>query len=117
MNLLKNFSGIMACALVLPGLISCASADHLPAADRPPVLLASAEEAHYASDILNITENKNQTNEGDDKDRHTTELPYVCPMHADVQSDKPGKCPKCGMQLQLREKTAVPPKETGHEHH
>lgn len=24
---------------------------------------------------------------------------YVCPMHADVISDKPGKCPQCGMNL------------------
>ena len=26
---------------------------------------------------------------------------YTCPMdsHADVVSDKPGKCPKCGMDL------------------
>lgn len=24
---------------------------------------------------------------------------YVCPMHADVTSDKPGKCSKCGMAL------------------
>jgi transcription initiation factor IIE alpha subunit len=24
---------------------------------------------------------------------------YVCPMHADVKSDKPGKCSKCGMDL------------------
>jgi hypothetical protein len=24
---------------------------------------------------------------------------YVCPMHADVLSDKPGKCPKCGMTM------------------
>jgi len=24
---------------------------------------------------------------------------YVCPMHPEVQSDKPGKCPKCGMDL------------------
>jgi hypothetical protein len=27
---------------------------------------------------------------------------YTCPMHPDVVSDKPGKCPKCGMQLQLK---------------
>ena len=26
--------------------------------------------------------------------------PYRCPMHADVRSDKPGRCPRCGMQLQ-----------------
>jgi FtsP/CotA-like multicopper oxidase with cupredoxin domain len=24
---------------------------------------------------------------------------YVCPMHPEVTSDKPGKCPKCGMAL------------------
>jgi len=24
---------------------------------------------------------------------------YTCPMHPDVTSDKPGKCPKCGMAL------------------
>lgn len=24
---------------------------------------------------------------------------YVCPMHPDVTSDKPGKCSKCGMDL------------------
>jgi hypothetical protein len=24
---------------------------------------------------------------------------YTCPTHADVVSDKPGKCPKCGMDL------------------
>ena len=24
---------------------------------------------------------------------------YTCPMHPEVMSDKPGKCPKCGMDL------------------
>ena len=24
---------------------------------------------------------------------------YTCPMHAEINSDKPGKCPKCGMTL------------------
>lgn len=27
---------------------------------------------------------------------------YVCPMHPDVTSDKPGTCPKCGMELVKR---------------
>jgi len=31
---------------------------------------------------------------------------YVCPMHADVTSDKPGKCSKCGMDLKPQKKTA-----------
>ena len=30
---------------------------------------------------------------------------YTCPMHPEVQSDKPGKYPKCGMNL---EKKAMP---------
>lgn len=25
---------------------------------------------------------------------------YVCPMHSDITSDGPGKCPKCGMDLE-----------------
>jgi Heavy metal binding domain len=24
---------------------------------------------------------------------------YLCPMHPDVRGTKPGKCPKCGMNL------------------
>jgi hypothetical protein len=35
---------------------------------------------------------------------------YVCPMHAEVTSRKPGSCPKCQMKLvaQKREKTELP---------
>jgi len=35
------------------------------------------------------------------KPRHTPveSATYTCPMHPDVQRDKPGKCPKCGMDL------------------
>ncbi len=28
---------------------------------------------------------------------------YTCPMHPEVTSDKPGKCPKCGMELVPKE--------------
>lgn len=37
---------------------------------------------------------------------------YVCPMHAEVTSDQPGRCPKCGMKLKPREKV-----EAQHEEH
>lgn len=31
--------------------------------------------------------------------KEVTKVQYTCPMHAEVVSDKPGKCPKCGMAL------------------
>ena len=27
---------------------------------------------------------------------------WTCPMHPEVVSDKPGKCPKCGMNLEKK---------------
>ncbi|WP_414632157.1 multicopper oxidase domain-containing protein [Chryseobacterium arthrosphaerae] len=32
-----------------------------------------------------------------------SESAYTCPMHPEVISDKPGKCPKCGMELVEKE--------------
>lgn len=29
----------------------------------------------------------------------STQALYTCPMHPDVKMDKPGECPKCGMDL------------------
>ena len=31
---------------------------------------------------------------------------YTCPMHPEVQQERPGDCPKCGMQLELKAVTA-----------
>lgn len=33
---------------------------------------------------------------------------YTCPMHPEVQSDKPGKCPKCGMALVMKGEEEAP---------
>jgi len=30
-------------------------------------------------------------------------IQYTCPMHPEVIQDKPGKCPKCGMDLVKKE--------------
>jgi hypothetical protein len=34
----------------------------------------------------------------------TAKKVYTCPMHPEVISDKPGKCPKCGMDLVEKKK-------------
>jgi len=33
---------------------------------------------------------------------------YTCPMHPEVQQDRPGDCPKCGMALELKTLTTDP---------
>lgn len=30
----------------------------------------------------------------------TAKTTYTCPMHPEVQSDQPGQCPTCGMDLE-----------------
>ena len=41
-----------------------------------------------------------------DTTQHVTLYSYACPQHPNFVSDKPGKCPKCGMDL-----THLSPKE------
>lgn len=36
--------------------------------------------------------------------------PYQCPMHSEVRSDKPGKCPICGMKM-VKKANAPKPQE------
>lgn len=55
------------------------------------------------ADGNNTVNDSNQTSElmmaetiSDNIEAATT---YTCSMHPEVKSDKPGKCPKCGMEL------------------
>ena len=43
------------------------------------------------------------------KGSKTPAVVYTCPMHPEVISDKPGKCPKCGMTL-VEKKTGAAPR-------
>lgn len=51
---------------------------------------------------------------------HESAAVYTCPMHPDVTSPEPGRCPKCGMNLVLREPAEKKPGEAapsgGNEH-
>lgn len=42
---------------------------------------------------------------------------YICPMHSDVVSDKPGKCPKCGGMDLVLVKDTKKNMPTHHSHH
>lgn len=52
------------------------------------------------------TDSKKAERAGETKKVNTaaqSESAYTCPMHPEVISDKPGKCPKCGMELVEKE--------------
>ena len=52
------------------------------------------------------TDSKKAERAGEPKKVNTaaqSESAYTCPMHSEVISDKPGKCPKCGMELVEKE--------------
>ncbi len=68
-------------AAVLAAAVGLAAISVQAAADKPAAMHSSAA---AQSDVL-----------------------YQCPMHPEVISDKPGKCPKCGMQLVARTKEEV----------
>ena len=47
---------------------------------------------------------RNNTNTGvQNKEQSANAIVYTCPMHPEVTSDKPGQCPKCGMNLEKKE--------------
>lgn len=39
------------------------------------------------------------TSPNSQKDATNAGITYTCPMHPEITSDKPGSCPKCGMDL------------------
>lgn len=43
---------------------------------------------------------------GDQRGAAQKAIVYTCPMHPEVISDKPGRCPKCGMKLVPKEPAA-----------
>jgi hypothetical protein len=56
---------------------------------------------HNDPNFKNRSQNPNAKNMGsDDQETSVKEMTiYTCTMHSEVKSDKPGKCPKCGMEL------------------
>jgi hypothetical protein len=50
-----------------------------------------------------------KTSNKDLSTQETTQVYYTCTMHPEIHSDKPGKCPICGMDLVKVESTIPDP--------
>lgn len=59
--------------------------------------------AFFVLGIFSITtiqaQDKKTTTTTTQEQQVTAKTMYSCPMHANVKSEKPGKCPECGMEL------------------
>jgi heavy metal-binding protein len=64
------------------------------------------------SEVYSVRVDIMARNERSAQSKKPIEYYYVCPMHEDVTSKKPGKCPKCKMTLvkkKIKEPVAKPP--------
>jgi hypothetical protein len=87
----------------------------VPIATEPPAAAGQADErtlTRSGPDSKNglghkgsaSVEDNRQVGEGGKAGKQAVVL-YTCPMHPEVISDKPGRCPKCGMKLVPKEPT------------
>ena len=53
--------------------------------------------------IFTINSSVNALNQASAENGKTIKVEYTCSMHPEVVSDKPGQCPKCGMNLIKKE--------------
>ena len=51
----------------------------------------------------NVPQNKKKRRELISMDKNKKKKEYSCPMHPEIVEDKPGSCPRCGMNLVLKE--------------
>ena len=92
-----------------------------------PELYAKQKNDHYADNGRHVhshKDNMQEENQGKECCDHTLSketsnltngkveallegksIIYTCPMHPEVESDRPGNCPKCGMSLEKKEIT------------
>ena len=72
-----------------------------PSEEQPPSPAATGEHGHDHGGTAPSDKGKEPAETKPGKQDATV---YTCPMHPEVTSDKPGKCPKCGMKLVPKEK-------------
>jgi transcription initiation factor IIE alpha subunit len=68
------------------------------------IFLVTAVLIFFAAAFTACNNDKSESNTK--KEALTADEMYTCTMHNEVMSDKPGKCPKCGMALVKQKMTA-----------
>ena len=63
--------------------------------------------------FVNLSDNQVNGQTPQKKTEKVKTVKYTCPMHSEVSMDKPGKCPKCRMELV--EKKAMKEGEMNHD--
>jgi hypothetical protein len=80
---------------------ACGSAQSLESIPKSAVVADEIDATPFKNPIVAADAAKPDVKPSEKKQKSGTL--YVCPMHDDVKSDRPGKCPKCGMKLKLME--------------
>jgi len=93
-------AGVIACASAPPPLPSHLDPSNPDAPEATAVVLSPTLEPRTAPAAPSRNEQREQPS--------TTAELYACPMHPEVTSNVPGRCPKCGMKL-VKQKPATPP--------
>lgn len=65
-------------------------------------------------DVFDLKPGQANAMQANQADNANTKVVYVCPMHAQIRSDKPGQCPICKMKLKPEH---VSTGEASHEGH
>jgi uncharacterized paraquat-inducible protein A len=55
-----------------------------------------------SGDVTDPSAGTHPTPSAKEEPQHADDAVYTCPMHPEIQSPTPGKCPICGMPLELR---------------
>lgn len=61
--------------------------------------MSGKERGHKMKNMASMTGMAGMDHGNKERPVSTPKQMYVCPMHATVTSDKPGKCPQCGMDM------------------
>jgi hypothetical protein len=106
---MKKVIMISAVSILVATLVACSGSTSatVPAADTTAKMTADTTKM-VAMDTTKMSADTT-------KKSMASTVKYTCTMHPEVISDKPGKCPKCGMELVEVKSTEKKTMSMGHD--